>query len=81
MLQALYSPTTLGFLLAVILVITIWRAFFTRLASVPGPLVARFTDLWYAYHIYRGRFEKHNLELHKKYGAFVLTAVHSRYYR
>jgi hypothetical protein len=73
MLEALFSCAALGVLLAVTLVVAIWRAFFTRLASVPGPFVARFTDLWYAYRIYRGGFEKDNLQLHEKYGTFVLT--------
>jgi hypothetical protein len=73
MLELLFSTAALGVLLVVTLVITIWRAFFTRLASVPGPFVARFTDLWYAYRIYRGGFEKDNLRLHEKYGTIVLV--------
>jgi hypothetical protein len=68
MLHALFSLAALGVLAAVALVAAIWRAFFTRLASVPGPFAARFTDLWYAYRLYRGGFEKDNLQLHKKYG-------------
>jgi hypothetical protein len=73
MLHALFSLAVLGVLAAVALVAAIWKAFFTHLASVPGPFAARFTDLWYAYRIYRGRFEKDNLRLHKKYGAPALT--------
>ena len=68
MLHALFSLAALGVLAAVALVAAIWRAFFTRLASVPGPFAARFTDLWYAYRIYRGGFEKDNLRLHEKHG-------------
>lgn len=68
MLHALFSLAALGVLAAVALVAAIWRAFFTRLASVPGPFAARFTDLWYAYRIYLGGFEKDNLRLHEKYG-------------
>jgi len=50
--------------------LSIWRAFFSGLASVPGPFLARFTDLWYTFRIYCGHFEKDNLKLHKKYGTF-----------
>jgi hypothetical protein len=64
-------------LLAVSLLTAFWRAFFPRLASVPGPFVARFTDLWYAYRIYRGGFEKDNLRLHQRYGTFVLLQLTS----
>ena len=78
MLQALFSAVA-GFgvllALALTLAVAIWRAFFPRLASVPGPFVARFTDLWYAYRIYRGGFEKDNLRLHQKYGTFVLLRL------
>lgn len=72
MLHSIFSLTALGVLAAVVLAAAIWRAFFTRLASVPGPVAARFTDLWYAYRIYRGGFEKDNLQLHKKYGMPIL---------
>lgn len=79
MLHTIFSLAALGVLAAVALVAAIWRAFFTRLASVPGPFAARFTDLWYAYRIYRGGFEKDNLQLHKKYGMPVLIFF-QRYY-
>jgi len=59
-----------GLLGAGAFVVSIWRAFFSGLASVPGPLLARFTDLWYTFRIYCGHFEKDSLELHKKHGAF-----------
>ena len=39
--------------------------------SIPGPLLARFTRLWYLYRVWKGDFEKHNLELHEKYGPIV----------
>ena len=68
MLEAFFSLAALWVLLAGAVVAAIWRAFFTTLGSVPGPLAARFTDLWYSYRIYRGGFEKDNLLLHQKYG-------------
>ncbi|KAK4122703.1 cytochrome P450 [Parathielavia appendiculata] len=75
LISALLSLAGIGVVLAVALAVTIWRAFFTRLASVPGPAIARFTDLWYAYRIYRGSFEKDNVRLHQKYGPVVRYGV------
>lgn len=67
------SVIALGGLAAGTLVVAVWRTFFSRLASVPGPFLARFTDLWYAYRMYLGYFERDNLALHKKHG----TSTHS----
>lgn len=44
------------------------------LRSVPGPTIARFTRLWYLYKIYKGDFERTNVDLHKKYGPVVRIA-------
>ncbi|CAI4212295.1 unnamed protein product [Parascedosporium putredinis] len=30
------------------IVTAVWKAFFSKLAAVPGPFLARFTDLWYS---------------------------------
>jgi hypothetical protein len=38
------------------------------LRSVPGPLLARFTRLWYLRAVSKGDFEKTNIELHRKHG-------------
>jgi hypothetical protein len=46
------------------------------LRDVPGPLLARFTRLWYFIEIYNGSFEITNVELHKKYGSIVRIAPH-----
>lgn len=37
----------------------------------PGPLLARFTNFWYAYRMVRGHFERDNVELHRQYGKVV----------
>ncbi|KAL2140538.1 hypothetical protein VTI28DRAFT_3656 [Corynascus sepedonium] len=71
MLQGILSSASLGLALTAALLFMTWRAFFTRVSSVPGPLVARFSDLWYAHRIFRGEFEKDNIELHRKYGPVV----------
>lgn len=76
MLQTLFPTMSLVLLLAITLGLAIWRIF-NGLWSVPGPFVARFTDLWYAYRVFRGGFEKDNIELHRKYGALAPSlAVH-----
>ncbi|KAK1845598.1 cytochrome p450 pisatin [Colletotrichum chrysophilum] len=41
------------------------------LRSVPGPPLARLTDLWYLYRVKQGSFEKVNLQLHEQYGPIV----------
>lgn len=71
MLQEIHSPASLGLALTAALLLMTWRAFFTRVSSVPGPLAARFSDLWYAHRVFRGEFEKDNIELHRKYGMFT----------
>lgn len=41
------------------------------LRTVRGPLIARFTDLWYLWRVKQGRFEYENIALHEKYGPVV----------
>lgn len=44
------------------------------LRSVPGPLLARFTRLWWFRALAQGEFEKINIALHKKYGTIFRVA-------
>jgi hypothetical protein len=44
------------------------------LRGIPGPLLARFTRLWYFFEVYKGSFEISNLALHKTYGPIVRIA-------
>jgi hypothetical protein len=44
------------------------------LKGVPGPFLARFTRLWYFLEIYKGSFEKTDIELHERYGPIVRIA-------
>lgn len=53
---------------------SIFRAVFTPLQSIPGPFLARFTRLWYLYRVWKGDFEKVNIELHRKYGTSTNTS-------
>ncbi|TEA20158.1 Pisatin demethylase [Colletotrichum sidae] len=56
--------------------ITVTRWFRSPLRSVPGPWLARFTDLWYFYRIRQGGFEKVNVQLHER---FVVRIGPNRY--
>lgn len=58
----LLLPITCG------VVYSICRALISPLKAVPGPFLARFTDLWYLWRLYQGQFEEENLLLHEKYG-------------
>ncbi|KAH7321513.1 cytochrome P450 family protein [Rhexocercosporidium sp. MPI-PUGE-AT-0058] len=49
-------------------------ALLSPLRSVPGPFWARLTRWWLFSEIYRGEFEKTNIELHKRYGPVVRIA-------
>ncbi|KAJ3537179.1 hypothetical protein NM208_g6421 [Fusarium decemcellulare] len=49
----------------------IYQILVSPLASVPGPWLARFTDLWYVWRISRGHFEQDNIALHQKHGSIV----------
>ncbi|KAM0493214.1 hypothetical protein ACHAP8_009395 [Fusarium lateritium] len=51
--------------------ITIYDVFFSPLKNIPGPIVARFTDLWYVNRVRKGHFEHDNISLHRRYGPIV----------
>lgn len=44
------------------------KALVSPLRRLPGPFLARFSRIWYLRNVWRGDFEKKNLELHQKYG-------------
>ncbi|KAH7024061.1 putative cytochrome P450 oxidoreductase [Ilyonectria destructans] len=50
----------------------IFRLFLS--SGIPGPRLAKLSGLWYAYRIYRGRFERENIDLHEQYGKIVRVA-------
>ncbi|KAI0856869.1 cytochrome P450 [Xylaria cubensis] len=47
------------------------RSVLSPLRSVPGPFLARCSDLWYLWHVKNGRWEVRDIELHRKHGAIV----------
>ena len=53
--------------------IVIYRAYFHRLRSFPGPFLAGVSKLWHMYQVRYSRNHQLMLELHKEYGSFVRT--------
>ncbi|KAM0241478.1 hypothetical protein ACHAP5_007517 [Fusarium lateritium] len=49
----------------------LYNVLFSPLKNVPGPILARFTDLWYVNRVRKGQFERDNIALHRKYGPIV----------
>ncbi|KAL9116115.1 MAG: hypothetical protein Q9227_000484 [Pyrenula ochraceoflavens] len=73
-LQCMYPVYVFGaavalvFLRALVFLVSSVRS---PLRSVPGPLLARFTRLWYIKALYPANFEQTNIKLHRKYGPVV----------
>lgn len=69
--QSIYFVLGLGlgsvFLLRFLWAIT-YATFFSPLRNVPGPFLARYTDLWHLWRVWHGQFEQDDVALHKKYG-------------
>ncbi|KAI1281580.1 cytochrome P450 [Xylaria sp. FL0933] len=47
------------------------RSALSPLRSVPGPFLARWSDIWYLWQVKKGNWEKRNIDLHRKYGGIV----------
>jgi hypothetical protein len=59
--------------LTVIVAVGLAHVIFRRrpLASIPGPLLARFSPLWLVYHSRKGDMHRVMIELHRRYGKLV----------
>lgn len=77
--MALFTSIALGYVKAHPLILalafigsyilyTIISAVLLPCRSVPGPLLARFTRLWYLRRVRLGHFHLDNIALHRKYG-------------
>lgn len=64
----------LGLSLSLVVLRTIYRAYFKSLHSVPGPRLAKFTRLWLANAIYSRQYHKISTEIHRQYGPIVRIA-------
>lgn len=58
-------------LLAAVLALLAWTAFFSPLGRIPGPFLARFTNLWRFFDVYRHASDKTQLRLHRQHGPYV----------
>ncbi|KAL4971084.1 cytochrome P450 [Aspergillus stella-maris] len=64
----------------ILLGIAVYALFFVMdyirdpLKSIPGPIAARYTRLWYFFKVKKGDFHLENIELHRKYGNVVRIA-------
>ncbi|KAK1144855.1 hypothetical protein N8T08_004868 [Aspergillus melleus] len=56
------------------LLLTLYQGLLGATSGIPGPWLARFTRFWLFKETRFGRFEKVNIELHKKYGPVVRIA-------
>ncbi|RYC86291.1 hypothetical protein BFJ63_vAg10815 [Fusarium oxysporum f. sp. narcissi] len=54
--------------------VSIYDQVTSTLRDIPGPLLARFSRLWYLYQAYVGDFHLKNIELHQKHGRIVRIA-------
>ena len=59
---------TLALIVFARVVFSLYKYYSSPLRDIPGPLLARITSFWYFFKVYRGCFEKENIELHRKYG-------------
>ncbi|KAF2218922.1 cytochrome P450 [Elsinoe ampelina] len=68
------SSYTAVWVLAFAVTVTIallWTTFLSPLRHIPGPIFARYTNLWRLYHTWRGRPDIIHNELHEQYGSAV----------
>ena len=52
----------------------IYSTFFHKLSSVPGPIAARYTELWRTRRYFLGKWHEDIVELHRRYGPVVRIA-------
>lgn len=64
------SIPTLAWLLGILAFIILVRRF-NRLRHIPGPFLAKFTDLWRVYHQWNGEIATLFRALHEEYGPLV----------
>lgn len=65
--------------LAARLLLLVYQKWTSPLRRVPGPFWARFSRAWYFYRVWRGHFERDNIDLHEKYGSAVVRLAPNWY--
>lgn len=74
-LTVLIAFTCLGLFAAYHILSLVYELFLSPLRDIPGPLLARFSRLYYFAGVYRGSWEKQEIKLHRKYeGPIVRVA-------
>jgi hypothetical protein len=63
------SPALL--LIVPLLAYVLYQCYLSPLAKVPGPFVAKLTQLYLAYITRRGRLHRDYVDIHEKYGPVV----------
>ncbi|KAH6955609.1 cytochrome P450 [Ilyonectria sp. MPI-CAGE-AT-0026] len=71
MAALLFLPLLWPLLIVCRVLSSIYHGLFSPLRHIPGPFLARFTDLWYLDRIRRGHFERDNVAFHRKYSPIV----------
>ncbi|KAF2791289.1 pisatin demethylase [Melanomma pulvis-pyrius CBS 109.77] len=56
-----------GAVLLVRILLLFFRAVFSPLRYIPGPIATRFNNVWYLWRIGKGQFEVDNISLHREY--------------
>lgn len=68
-MSTLTTPNTLALAGGLVVILAfLLRPLTTWVRKVPGPLIAKYTRLWYAWQIYRGDFHSTLLKLHRAKG-------------
>ena len=74
--QDKYPVIELALVLALFVLLFAYGSAFTgRLSSIPGPLPARFSRLWMAWHSWKGDMHRTMIALHARYGKLVRTGT------
>ena len=60
-------------ILALAASVFLWSYLNSPLRQFPGPILARFTNIWRLLDVYRGRCDRTHLRLHRKHGSVVRT--------
>jgi hypothetical protein len=59
------------FLVTFFLLYTLTTAYKPSLRNIPGPFLAKFTNLWRMYYVWRGDFHITVRDWHRKYGDLI----------
>lgn len=70
---AIYSLILVGFLLIYVAGVVVYRLTLHPLAKYPGPFLAKVTDIYLAYHAWKGDRHLEFYRCHEKYGVYFFS--------